>query len=87
MKIQIRSDLHLEMLERSWPNYRQIDLVGGADVLVIAGDIHCGTRALGAFADSIGRSNTRFLEQNEYVLNNVRVVGTTLWTDYSLGGN
>lgn len=37
MKIQIASDLHLDLLNCSWPNYWQIDPVDGSDVLVIAG--------------------------------------------------
>lgn len=50
MKIQIASDLHLEFLEEPFPDYRVIE-PAGADVLIIAGDIHRGTQAIDAFAD------------------------------------
>jgi predicted phosphodiesterase len=50
MKIQIASDLHLEFLDQRFPDYRVIEHAG-ADVLVIAGDIHRNTKAIGAFAD------------------------------------
>ena len=50
MKIQIASDLHLEFLEKQFPDYRVIESAD-ADVLVIAGDIHHSTRAIAAFAD------------------------------------
>lgn len=50
MKIQIASDLHLEFLERRFPDYRIVEPTD-ADVLVIAGDIHQHGRAIAAFAD------------------------------------
>ncbi len=50
MKIQIASDLHLELLEQRFPGHRVIEPTD-ADVLVIAGDIHRHTRAIDAFAD------------------------------------
>jgi Icc-related predicted phosphoesterase len=50
MKIQIASDLHLDILQRQFPGYRVIE-PADADVLVIAGDIHHGAGALDAFAD------------------------------------
>lgn len=51
MKIQLVSDLHLEFLERRFPNERIIEPAPGADVLVLAGDIHNGTKAVDTFAD------------------------------------
>ncbi|RZI44538.1 hypothetical protein EGT07_03775 [Herbaspirillum sp. HC18] len=51
MKIQIASDLHLDLLQDRFPGYRVIEPADGADVLVIAGDIHHHTGALDAFAD------------------------------------
>jgi len=51
VKIQVASDLHLEFVERNWPNGRLIEPVEGAEVLVMAGDIHVGTRGFNAFAD------------------------------------
>ncbi|HEX7499549.1 MAG TPA: metallophosphoesterase, partial [Polyangia bacterium] len=51
MKIQLASDLHLEYLERGFPGVRLIEPAPGAEVLVLAGDIHNGTKALEVFAD------------------------------------
>lgn len=51
MNIQIASDLHLEFLQNRFPGYRIIEPAPDADVLVIAGDIHCNTRAVETFAD------------------------------------
>lgn len=50
MKIQIASDLHLDILENRFPDYRVIE-PADADLLVLAGDIHRNTRAIAAFAD------------------------------------
>jgi predicted phosphodiesterase len=51
MKLQLASDLHLEFLQASFPAETLIRPVPGADVLVLAGDIHLGTRAVDLFAD------------------------------------
>ena len=50
MKIQIASDLHLEFLEKYFPDYR-IVCDTDADVLVLAGDIHRHARAVALFKD------------------------------------
>ena len=50
MRIQIASDLHLEHVQWRFPEYRAIEPCA-ADVLVLAGDINQGTRALDQFAD------------------------------------
>lgn len=50
MKIQIASDLHLEFLERRFPDFRVIEPCG-ADLLVLAGDIHTNVRACDVFRD------------------------------------
>ena len=50
MNIQIASDLHLEFVEQQFPGYRVIE-PAGADVLIIAGDIHRNIKAVAAFAD------------------------------------
>ena len=49
MRIQLASDLHLELLSR-WPHESLITPAPGADLLVLAGDIHRGTRAIEHFA-------------------------------------
>lgn len=51
MKIQLASDLHLEFLQKRFPGERIIEPAPDADILVLAGDIHNGTKAIDAFAD------------------------------------
>lgn len=50
MKIQIASDLHLEFLERYFPQLRVFEPCD-ADVLILAGDIHTEVRAFDVFRD------------------------------------
>ena len=50
VKIQIASDLHLDLLDRKFPEFRAVQPTD-ADVLVIAGDIHRGAEAIAAFRD------------------------------------
>jgi len=50
MRIQLASDLHLELLASTWPQERLIAAAPGADVLVLAGDIDRGLRAIERFA-------------------------------------
>jgi predicted phosphodiesterase len=50
MRIQLASDLHLELLASQWPQERLIAAAPGADVLVLAGDIDRGLRAIERFA-------------------------------------
>ena len=50
MKIQVASDLHLEILSSRFPGYRVVEQTD-ADVLVLAGDIHSQDQAVAAFAD------------------------------------
>ena len=51
MKIQIASDLHLDLLQDRFPGFRAVEPAPGADVLVIAGDIQHGTGAVDTFSD------------------------------------
>lgn len=51
MLIQFASDLHLEFLQRRHPGARLIEPVPGAEVLVLAGDIHHADWAVDAFGD------------------------------------
>jgi predicted phosphodiesterase len=50
MRLQIASDLHLEMLYRL-PGYRVIEPAPDADALILAGDIHSHTHAIETFSD------------------------------------
>lgn len=116
MRIQLASDLHLDLLHSRWPNERLISVAEEADVLVLAGDIHQGSQALDTFADWNLHSSTaviyvagnhefyansmesirqqlrqsttsngiHYLERQVFVLNGVRFLGCTLWTDYAL---
>ena len=49
MRIQLASDLHLELLRR-WPHECLVTPAPDADVLVLAGDIHRGLEAIERFA-------------------------------------
>ena len=51
MRIQLASDLHLEHLEGRAPKARLVEPAAGADLLVLAGDIHNGVKGVQAFAD------------------------------------
>lgn len=51
MRIQLASDLHLELLEQRFPGARLVEPAPGAELLVLAGDIHNGVRGIEAFAD------------------------------------
>lgn len=50
MKFQIASDLHLEQFT-TFPGYRVIEPVPGADALILAGDVHSHADAIHAFND------------------------------------
>jgi predicted phosphodiesterase len=48
--IQLASDLHLEFLEGRFPDARLVEPAPGADLLILAGDIHNGVKGIEAFA-------------------------------------
>jgi len=51
MRVHVASDLHLEYLNRRFPDYLRVDRLYTpfADILVLAGDIHSGTRMIEQF--------------------------------------
>ncbi|MDM0018032.1 metallophosphoesterase [Variovorax saccharolyticus] len=51
MRIQLASDLHLELLSRDFPGETLIRPVPEADILVLAGDIGAGPSAIDMFKD------------------------------------
>ena len=51
LRIQLASDLHLEFLESCFPGERLIAPAADADLLVLAGDVANGIRAIELFAD------------------------------------
>jgi predicted phosphodiesterase len=51
LRIQLASDLHLEMLERNVVGERLIAPAADADLLVLVGDVSNGVRAIELFAD------------------------------------
>lgn len=51
LRIQLASDLHLELFEVSFPGERLIAPAPDADLLVLAGDVANGIRAIELFAD------------------------------------
>lgn len=121
MKIQLASDLHLEVLVKQSGGDKSalgretiVHPEPGADVLVLAGDIHRGTQAVKVFEDwpvpviyvagnhefysrkweqnrlelrqSCDEVGINFLDDNELVLDGVRFLGSTLWTDFQQRG-
>jgi Icc-related predicted phosphoesterase len=50
VKIQIASDLHLDLMHQRFPDFRAVEYID-ANVLVIAGDIHLHDEAIAAFRD------------------------------------
>ncbi len=114
MKIRLLSDLHLEHSDRHPPFVLP---AADADVVVLAGDIDNGTRAIDwaetAFPGRIvlyvpgnheyyetdlpvaaaalrnrarASANVRVLDNDELVVDGVRFIGSTLWTDFDLAG-
>src|SRR5690349_12814481 len=113
MRLLVLSDLHLELWREHAP---RIDPAGSkADLVVLAGDIDRGGRAVtwaaktfpalpilyvhgnheayGSTLKSAQRDtrqacmehlNVHFLQCDEYVIEDVRFLGCTLWTDFNL---
>lgn len=112
MKIQIASDLHLEFLRNLDPKERLIEPAEGADVLILAGDIASGSKAISLFKDwpttviyiagnheyygrgveetqkgirkDAAAAGIHYLENQSVVIDGVRFLGATHWTDYRL---
>src|SRR5262245_10095299 len=109
MRLHIFSDLHLEFAPLEPPDM-------GADVVILAGDIHLQTRGVGWAAETFqrpviyvpgnheyygghfkntlakmrdrgGHTQVHVLDRDEVVIDGVRFLGTTLWTDFSATGN
>lgn len=51
MRIQIASDLHLDALQSRFPQRALLEAAAGADLLVLAGDIHLGAGAVDIFSN------------------------------------
>ena len=51
MKIQIASDLHIEWVHHRFPDAAGLTPAPGAELLILAGDIHAHDRALASFAN------------------------------------
>ena len=51
LRVQVASDLHLEFLQRRFPNERVIKPLPDADLLVLAGDVTNGLAILDAFGE------------------------------------
>lgn len=112
MKIQIASDLHLELLFRIFPKARVVLPAHDADLLILAGDIHLADWAMDAFQDwatpiiyvagnheiysgdlpavqsriraRCEGTRIHFLENESLIIDGVRFLGATLWTDYRI---
>lgn len=111
MKIHLLSDLHIEIC-----GFYSIEDTG-ADVIVLAGDIHSGAKGIEWAITEANRLKTpiiyvagnheyykreyhqtlsmmrnaaagnelvHFLEEDEVVINGVKFLGVTLWTDYQV---
>lgn len=110
MNVHIFSDLHLEHRP-----YDVSETARNADLVILAGDIHEGTKGMAWAASQFdckvlyvagnheyyqghlektldglraaSNDHVQFLEQQAVVLNGVRFLGTTGWTDFSALGN
>ncbi|BET27669.1 calcineurin-like phosphoesterase family protein [Limnobacter thiooxidans] len=113
MKIALYSDLHLETM-RNFPALAAVPRpVNGADLIILAGDIHQGTQGLQALADLqeadhiyvagnheyyhhdieilddhlfelAAQKKLNYLQRTSAVIQGVRFLGCTLWTDFNI---
>ncbi|WP_063825985.1 metallophosphoesterase [Paraburkholderia caribensis] len=111
MRIQIASDLHHESAGNATAAH-PLPLAAGAEMLILAGDIHTGTAAIDLYGDypvpviyihgnheAYGHAypgilsllatrargtSVRFLQNTEWMVGKVRVLGTCMWTEYAL---
>ena len=116
MRLLILSDLHLELWRDQGPRFDA--MVSRPDVVILAGDIHTGGRAVDwaartftglpvlyvhgnheAYGANLEDSQAqieaacsthrtvKFMNCTEIVINGVRFLGATLWTDFRLFGD
>lgn len=81
MNIQLASDLHLDLLHPRWPGERLISPALGADILVLAGDIHQGSVAMEVFATWGANKRIPILYvagNHEFYGSSIEVVGRSL---------
>jgi predicted phosphodiesterase len=114
MKIQVTSDLHIDLLAPAFRADTLIRPAPSAELLVLAGDIHWGTTAVELFRrwpvpviyivgnhefydaswaqtrvdlkKACAGTQVHFLDNASLVLDGVRILGTTLWTDFQVRG-
>ena len=112
MRIQVASDLHLELVHRKLPGEMLVQPAPDAEVLVLAGDIADGLDAAKLFDAWPARHKLIVLGNHEFyghvledvrdgarahrhdsvhvlddavvVVDGVRFIGSTLWTDFAL---
>ncbi|WP_341317465.1 metallophosphoesterase [Paraburkholderia sp. IMGN_8] len=110
MRIQVASDLHHEIAAPGSDLAAPLSIVSDVDLLVLAGDIHTGTKGVELYAncrvpvayvlgdhEALGHkypalvhemkvrangTSVRVLQSDEWVYDGVRILGTSLWTDY-----
>lgn len=112
MRIQVASDLHLELLPADLGAGLLVDRHPHAELLILAGDIHTGVEAIRYFRDwpvpvlyvpgnhefygqtweqvratlqeAASGTSIQILGNDVHIIDGVRFLGTTLWTDYGI---
>jgi predicted phosphodiesterase len=110
VRIQVASDLHHELAPAGSALAAPLTIAPHVDLLVLAGDVHSGTKGVGLYADCrvpvayvhgnheafgyeypsiidemkarADGTAVRVLQNDEWILHGVRVLGSCLWTDY-----